>query len=531
MQTEKKSDRAVISLLFVGVLMGALDISIVGPALPSIETFLKLDPRFAGWVFSIYVLFNLTGISLFARMSDIYGRRNIYIVALAVFAAGSLRVSLAGNFGSLLAGRAIQGFGASGIFPVASALVGDLFPRERRGRILGLIGAVFGLAFLMGPFIAGVVLRYFQWHVLFVINIPVSLVLIYFSMRILPSVPNKNVLVIDWRGIIALATALAGFTIGLNSIDTAKGLKGIADMKVLLPLTAAIISFVILLVTERKATDPVIKLSFFSNRQITIAGTLALVTGVIQASFVFIPTFVVQQFSVSPSTASFMLIPFVLSTAVGSPVFGRMIDRYGAKKVIIGGLLSLAAGFYLIAVTGTGKEIYYLGGVLVGFGLSVLAGSSLRYIILNNTSAEDRATSQGMLTIFTSVGQITGTAVIGLLFAAEMTRAFGIIFRGIALLSMSMLLLSLRLDGNSRWPGKRSVAGVKNKEQTPISPPEAFVGTTASKGCRLRRTGFAIFDLRFSIEGRMREVSGQDKISKVFAGDYCYRSFRIRGQE
>lgn len=447
MQTEQKSNRAVVSLLFVGVLMGALDISIVGPALPSIETFLNLDPRYAGWIFSIYVLFNLTGISLFARMSDIYGRRNIYILALAIFAAGSLWVSLAGSFGSLLAGRAIQGFGASGIFPVASALVGDLFPRERRGRILGLIGAVFGLAFLMGPFIAGVVLRYFQWHVLFIINIPIALVLIYFSMKVLPSVPDKNVSVIDWGGIITLAIALAGFTIGLNSIDTAKGLSGFTELRVLLPLAAAAVSFILLLVIERKAKFPVIKLTFFINRQITIAGILAFVTGVVQATFVFIPTFVVQQFSVSPSTASFMLIPFVLATAVGSPLFGRMIDRYGAKKIIIAGLLLLAAGFYLIAVTGTSRELYYLSGVLVGLGLSVLAGSSLRYIILNNTSAEDRATSQGMLTIFTSVGQITGTAVIGLLFASQVEGAFGTIFRGIAVMAALMLFLSLRLEG------------------------------------------------------------------------------------
>lgn len=444
---ERKSQNAVIVLLFVGVLMGALDISIVGPALPSIETFLKIDPRFSGWVFSIYVLFNLIGISLFARMSDIYGRRNIYILALSIFAVGSLWVSLSESFGALLAGRAIQGFGASGIFPVASALVGDLFPREKRGRILGMIGAVFGLAFLMGPFIAGVVLRYFEWHMLFLVNIPVSLVLIYFSMRILPSVPNRNVSAIDWGGIITLGVALAGFTIGLNSIDPSKGVSGFTDLKVILPLSAALVAFLLMLTVERRAKDPVIRLTFFSNRQISIAGTIALATGAVQASFVFIPTFVVQAFAVDPSTASFMLTPFVLATAVGSPVFGRMIDRYGVKKIIIAGLILLVAGFYLLSVTGTVKGIYYLSGVLVGLGLSVLAGSSLRYIVLNNTSAEDRATSQGMLTIFSSIGQITGTAVIGMLIASMTTGVFETVFKGVAALLVCMLVLSLWLEG------------------------------------------------------------------------------------
>jgi EmrB/QacA subfamily drug resistance transporter len=446
---EQKSQKAVISLLFVGVLMGALDISIVGPAIPSIESYLKLDPRFSGWIFSIYVLFNLVGISLFARLSDIFGRRNIYVAALAVFAVGSLVVSLSDNFNVLLTGRAIQGFGASGIFPVASALVGDLFPPEKRGRILGLIGAVFGIAFLMGPFIAGILLHYFEWHFLFIINIPISLVLIYYSFKILPSVPNSNVSHIDWGGIIALGIALAGFTFSLNNIHTDNLRSGLLDPKVIYPFLLSIVSLFALLTVERRVKDPIIEFSFFRNRQIIIAGIIAVATGAVQASFVFIPKFVVHNFSVTPSAASFMLTPFVLATAIGSPVFGRLIDKYGVKKIIITGLLLLAAGFYLLSLSGSHKVIYYLSGVFVGLGLSVLAGSSLRYIILNNTSATDRATSQGMLTIFISVGQITGTAVIGLLLASVTGFSMFVnIFRGVSVLLLVMFILSLRLENS-----------------------------------------------------------------------------------
>jgi MFS family permease len=444
---EQKNQKAIISLLFTGVLMGALDISIVGPAIPSIESFLKLGPRFSGWIFSIYVLFNLIGISLFARLSDIYGRRNIYISALAVFAAGSLVVSLSQSFDTLLIGRAIQGFGASGIFPVASALVGDIFPPEKRGRILGLIGAVFGLAFLMGPFIAGILLHYFEWHFLFIINLPVSLVLIYYSSKVLPSVPNKNVSRIDWAGIITIGIALAGFTLSVNNIGTSGLQSGLPAYGFILPFSLAMISFFVFMFVEKRTKDPVIEFSFFSNRQIVIAGIIAMATGAVQACFVFIPKFVVQNFSVTPSAASFMLTPFVLATAIGSPVFGRLIDKYGAKKIVITGLLLLSAGFFMLSRTGSQKIIYYISGVLVGLGLSVLAGSSLRYIILNNTSAEDRATSQGMLTIFISIGQITGTAVIGLLLASMTgSNVFGTIFTGVSILLLVMILLSFGLE-------------------------------------------------------------------------------------
>jgi MFS family permease len=451
---EQKNQKAIIGLLFTGVLMGALDISIVGPAIPSIESFLNLDQRFSGWIFSIYVLFNLIGISLFARLSDIYGRRNIYVIALLIFAVGSLWVSVSQSFSSLLIGRAVQGFGASGIFPVASALVGDLFPLEKRGRILGLIGAVFGLAFLMGPFIAGVMLHYFEWHFLFIINLPVSLILIYFSMKILPSVPNTKVSKIDWGGIVALGAVLAGFTLSLNNIDTNDLGSALLNMRVILPFSLALLSLPVLIIVERKAKDPILKLSFLANRQIRIAGIIAFATGVVQACFVFIPKFVVNSFSVSPSAASFMLTPFVLATAVGSPLFGRMIDKYGVKKIVITGLLLLAGGFYLLSLTGSQKAVYYTSGVLIGLGLSVLAGSSLRYIILNNTDAEDRATSQGMLTIFISIGQITGTAIIGLLIASVTGRiAFESIFTGVAVLLLAMFVLSLGLRGKNTLAG------------------------------------------------------------------------------
>jgi len=137
--------QGIMPLLFVGVLMGALDISIVGPAIPSIEKSFHIDEQFLSWIFSIFVLFNLVGISLFARLSDIYGRRIIYVISILIFATGSIVVAMSNNYTVLLVGRSIQGFGASGIFPVASAVIGDLYPVEKRGRLLGLLGAVFGL--------------------------------------------------------------------------------------------------------------------------------------------------------------------------------------------------------------------------------------------------------------------------------------------------------------------------------------------------------------------------------------------------
>lgn len=417
MQMKKGSDRKILVILFTGVLMGALDIAIVGPAIPSIETALNVDPRVLGWIFSIYVLFNLVGVSFFARLSDIYGRRNIYILSLILFGLGSIVVSLSGDYTTLLIGRAIQGFGASGIFPVASAVVGDIFPKEKRGRILGLIGAVFGLAFLAGPIIAGVLLKFFSWTSLFLINIPIVIVLIVASYRYLPQTKVQESGLFDWKGLLTLGLLLASFTYGINNLEAEHFFQSLLSPRVFPFLMATLVLLVVNFFIERSARNPVIKLSYLQNRQFVLAATIAMATGILQSSFVFIPTFAVGIFEINASEASFMLVPLVLATALGSPVFGRLIDIYGSRLIIILGLILAGAGFFLLHSVEESRLLFYASGVLIGLGLSVLSGSSLRYIMLNEATAVDRAVTQGMLTIFISLGQLTGASLIGVIIA------------------------------------------------------------------------------------------------------------------
>ena len=436
------SDKTILAILFTGVLIGALDIAIVGPAIPSIETTLNVEPRVLGWIFSIYVLFNLVGVSFFARLSDIYGRRNIYIVSLLLFGLGSIVVSFSGNYTALLLGRAIQGFGASGIFPVASAVVGDIFPKEKRGRILGLIGAVFGLAFLIGPIIAGVLLKFFDWTSLFLINIPIVIILIAASVKYLPQTKVQAPGLFDWKGILTLGLLLASFTYGINNLESENFFKSVLSLRVLPFLVASILLLLLNFFIERSADNPVIKLSYLKNRQFVLAGTIAIATGILQSSFVFIPTFAVGIFEINTSEASFMLVPLVLATAIGSPVFGRLIDRYGSRLIIILGLILAGAGFFLLHTVEESRLLFYVSGVLIGLGLSVLSGSSLRYIMLNEATAVDRAVTQGMLTIFISLGQLAGASLIGVIIAqaSDMTG-----YRNVFLYQALLLILILAL--------------------------------------------------------------------------------------
>lgn len=442
---ENKKTRGIMPLLFVGVLMGALDISIVGPAIPSIEKSMQIMSQYSGWIFSIYVLFNLVGISLFARLSDIYGRRKIYIISILIFALGSLVVSLTNSYDILLTGRAIQGFGASGIFPVASAVIGDIYPVKKRGQMLGLLGAVFGIAFMIGPFVAGIILHYFPWNALFLINLPVAVVLVFYSAKILPNQVISNLNRIDWKGIVFLGLFLAGFTFSINNIELNDS-GGVHYLWIFLATGISLLSFILLIFTERRFPHPIIKLSFFKNSTIVITGIIAMVSGLLQACFVFLPKYAVDTFSVSASKASFMLIPFVLAIAVGSPIFGKLIDKYGVKPILIIGIALNLVGFGILTLLGHDIISFYLSGVFIGLGLSILAGSSLRYIMLNATQAEDRAITQGMLTIFTSTGQLIGAAVFGLIIGSITSlEPFKYVFFTAVIALALTLLLAFRL--------------------------------------------------------------------------------------
>jgi EmrB/QacA subfamily drug resistance transporter len=441
----------ILALLFTGVLMGALDISIIGPAIPAIEQTLKVDHRSLSWIFSIYVLFNLVGVSFLAKLSDLYGRRNIYIFSVAVFALGSLIVAMADDITFLLIGRAIQGFGSSGIFPVASAVIGDIYPPEKRGRTLGMIGAVFGIAFIIGPVIAGVLLLWFKWNALFLINLPIAAVVIFYSWRLLPSKKSIVKPHFDWIGMVLIALLLASFAYGINNIEASEGLIGILSVHVFPFLLLTIIILPVFVFLEKRSPSPIVKIELFDVKQIRIVGLVAFATGIIQAVTIFVPEMAVDVFGVSTSQASFMLIPFVLAIAVGSPIAGRMIDKIGSRAIVMTGLLMAAAGLLVFYYNSASKLNFYTAGIFMGLGSAMLQGSALRYIMLNEVQSSERALGQGIITLFTSTGQMTGATLIGIIVASMTLRTDGysrgfLIIAGIAFFVM---LMSYKLKSRS----------------------------------------------------------------------------------
>ncbi|TBT82903.1 MFS transporter [Propioniciclava sinopodophylli] len=413
---DDKQRNQVLGVLFVGVLMRALDIAIIGSAMPASQAEFRLTPRQLPWLFSIYVLMQMISTPLWAKLSDFFGRRAIYVLDVAIFAVGSIVVAASHGSGLwllLLAGRAIQGFGAGGIFPVASAVIGDTFPADKRGRALGLIGAVFGIAFLIGPILGGLLLG-FGWYWLFLINIPLALVVIALSWKLLPKIPVATSGGFDWAGMVTLAVALGAFTYGLNEFDPANAAASLA----------------------RPAENPVFPVHLFANKQLAVAFGITLGAGIGEASTVFLPLLAVLSYGVSASVGSYLL-PLVLAMAVGSPVAGRLLDRLGSRVVILAGLVIMAAG--LIGISRPGPLWFFIVcSALIGLGLSALLGAPIRYITLNETTAVDRSAAQGMVTTFTSIGQLVAAALVGAVAASfgETAQVYDLSFLGIGLVTV-----------------------------------------------------------------------------------------------
>ena len=404
--------RPLLLILFVGVLMGALDLAIIGPALPAIQADLGVDSRALAWIFNIYVLFQLMGTPLMAKLSDRFGRRSIYVLNLALFGLGSLVLSLSNSFEILLIGRAIQGLGAGGIFPVASAVIGDTFPPEKRGSTLGLLGAVFGIAFLVGPILGGILLR-FSWHWLFLINLPVVIVLIWQALRLLPGSRNAERKPFDAVGAVLLSALLGSVAVVFTEIDSNRLLASLTSMPVGPFAVLAVVLAPVFWRVERTAADPIVPPRLLKSLQMRLTGAIAVGTGTLEAGSAFFPALAVAALGVTDYNASLLMLPSVLATTVGAPLMGRLLNGLGSRTIVQLGLACVATGTLVYALTDLTVTLFVVGGIIGGFGFSALLGAPLRYIVLNEASAADRGTAQGLLTVFLAIGQLSGAAVIG----------------------------------------------------------------------------------------------------------------------
>jgi EmrB/QacA subfamily drug resistance transporter len=443
---DQKSRNRILILIFIGVFMGSLDIGIVGPALPAIQSQLGVNERLISWIFGIYILFFMIGTPLMAKLSDIYGRRTIYVLDVFLFAVGSAITFTSTSFEQILIGRAIQGFGAGGIFPVASAFIGDTFPPEKRGSALGIIGSVWGLSGILGPLLGALLLN-FGWQWLFIINIPIAALVISLSFFILPGSIVRKDMNFDWYGTAVFAVLVGSLALGVNQLDTNNFFNSLFSLYVWPFLILAIIMLPVLIKVERKASDPVVEIDLYKSREVKIATSIAIGTGLSQTAIVFMPALAVVALSLSTSQSSLMVIPLVLALGVSAPVIGRLLDKYGTRIVMFTGTMFLVAGIFMLSFFATSFYGFIISGVVTGLGLGTVLGSPLRYIMLSESPPAKRGAGQALINFNSSAGQLVGSALIGAVIGSQGGKLIGYqsAYIVIAFVAVGMMLLTIGL--------------------------------------------------------------------------------------
>jgi len=440
----------LLPLLFTGVLMGALDIAIIGPALPAIEAEFGMNSRQLAVLFNAYVLFQMLGTQLLAKMADRIGTRNVYVASILLFATGSLMLVVAGDIYTLYAGRAVQGLGAGGIFPVASTVIAGRMPIEKRGPALGMLGMVWGIAFLIGPILGGVLLK-FSWHWLFLVNLPIAAVLIAGAMWLLPKEPAPQKRPFDIAGAATLSTAVIALVLGINNLDTAAIFDSLLSASVTPFLLVVAVMLPMFWHFEKRATDPVIRPGMLTTRQVATACLISGGVGAMQTASVFYPAMAVAAMNVSVSNAAFLLVPGVVLSTIASPIVGRLINSVGTRLIVLVSLLLAATSFAIFGAAELTIPIFIAASLVGGLSTAGLVGAPLRWTILNESRPEERGAAQGLISNTTSVGRLLGAATVGAVATSQGGGVAGYqsAFLGMVILCITLFALALSLKSKA----------------------------------------------------------------------------------
>ena len=434
-----RTNLPLLVTLALGVFAGALDLGVLSPALPALARTFTIPGRDVAWVFTLYLFANIVSIPVMTKLSDVYGRRPIYIACVGTFVAGSILAIAAPTFALLLVARAIQALGAGGIFPVAAAAIADRVPLEKRGSALGLLGAVWGLAAIVGPTFGGVVTHFVSWRWIFAANVPLGLIVIIRSRWHVPAAAARIRGPLDVAGLALLAFGLLAVMIGLTRLDAAAPTLG-GNMLTLTAIVVALAAFAGLIGVERAAPDPVVSPALFGTRQLVVTYTLEVLIGMLEGALFFVPAALVAAQHLSYALAGIVAAVGAVVFVAIIPLAGRALDLYGSRIVLMAGAVCTALGLALLGAMLASLPLALLAMVVAGVGFGSLLGAPTRYIITSEVPANMRATAVGLLSIFLIIGQIFGASLAGGVVGTSISnsqtyRVLYLIFASIALLA------------------------------------------------------------------------------------------------
>jgi EmrB/QacA subfamily drug resistance transporter len=407
----------ILVVVMLGIFLAALDQTIVGTALPVIVSDLQGNDVYV-WAFTAYLLTATVSGPIYGKLSDIFGRRPIFLIGVSVFLVGSLLSGISQEMWQLIGSRGLQGLGAGALFPIALAIIGDIFAPSERGKYQGFFGAVFGVSFLIGPAIGGLITDNFGWHWIFFVNLPVGAVVLYVIFRILPTHRERDAdRHIDYLGAVLLVAALVPILIGLTNKQFGEWTDGDVGGFIALGVVLA----ALFLWTESRAHEPIVPLSLFRIRSFTASvGAMFLAAMGFFAAVVFLPRWFQVVSGTSATEAGYQILPLVGGLIVSAIVSGQVVARTGRYKALIFvALLVLAFGLFLLTNirTDTPIALLWLWMGITGLGIGP-SFAVFTLVVQNSVPVRELGTGTSSLTLFQQIGGTVGLAITGSIFGS-----------------------------------------------------------------------------------------------------------------
>lgn len=419
-RSNKQGYVLIATVYLLGLFIGALDTGIVTPARTVIQSSLGADEQLGVWIITIYTLGYAAAIPVMGKLADMFGRKSIYLASVTLFGVGSLFCGLAqdvGSFELLLVARAVQAVGGGGIMPVATAEFGTAFPPEKRGMALGLVGGVYGIANVFGASAGSLILDIFgaqNWQFIFYVNIPICAFIIIAGLIALPKSEKRTVQPIDGWGIAVLIVMILSLLYGLRNLDFFDFGHSLASPEVYPFLIVFAALLPVFVFVEKRAADPVMNLSYFKSLSIVVTLLLSIITGVVMMGMIFIPQFAENALRMPSGSGGYFVIILGLFAGLGSPVSGKLIDRFGVKVVLGFGLAASVAGslfLALVATAVTNLVTVVVSLVLIGIGMGFTMGTPLNYMMLAKTDEAESNSALATLSLVRSIGTAVAPAI------------------------------------------------------------------------------------------------------------------------